>query len=263
MKTSQDYSPAWATKAQIPGSRQSDREIIMGTQFTPVPSLLDLLESHYGPQQPNWPVDPYEFLIWWYCGYPASDARCARGWAQLNSAIGIEPQRILAASQPQLAKALQGSGMVPELRALRLQQIAALVVDHYGGNLDALFTGPLPAIRTALKTFPSIADPGADRILLFARKSPIAAVPSNCPQVLVRMAHGLEHESYSATYREAQQLIEKELPEQFHPRQRAYLLLKVHGQTICKTRPKCVVCPITAHCAYAQGVTRGGRPPIP
>lgn len=228
-----------------------------------VPSLLDLLESHYGPQQPNWPVDPYEFLIWWYCGYPASDDRCARGWAQLKSAIGTEPQRILAASQQHLAKALQGSGMVPELRALRLQQIAARVVDQYGGNLDALFTGPLPAIRAALKTFPSIADPGADRILLFARKSPIAAVPSNCPQVLVRMAHGLERESYSVTYREAQQLIQQEIPEQFHPRQRAYLLLKVHGQTICKTKPKCAVCPVAAHCAYAQGVTRGGRSPIP
>lgn len=228
-----------------------------------VPALLDLLESHYGPQQPLWPADPYEFLIWWYCGYPASDDRCARGWAQLKADIGVQPERILAASQQQLAQALQGSGMVPELRALRLQQIAARVVNQYDGSLDALFTGPLPAIRAALKTFPSIADPGADRILLFARKSPIAAVPSNCPHVLVRMAHGLERESYSATYREAQQLIQKEIPDQFHARQRAYLLLKVHGQTNCKTKPKCAVCPIAAHCAYAQGVTRGGRPPIP
>ena len=233
----------------------------MGTPFRSVPDLLDRLESHYGPQQPCWPVDPYEFLIWWYCGYPASDDRCARGWAQLKAAIGIEPQGILAASQPQLAKALQGSGMVPELRALRLQQIAGRVVDQYGGSLDALFTGPLPAIRAALKTFPSIADAGADRILLFAHRSPIAAVPSNCPQVVVRVVHGLERESYSATYREAQRLIQQELPEQFHPRQRAYLLLKVHGQTICKTKPKCAVCPIASHCAYAQGVTRGGRPP--
>ena len=42
------------------------------------------------------------------------------------------------------------------------------------------------------------------------------------------------------TYREAQSLIEAETPKQFHPRQRAYLLLKEHGQTICKrVKPKC------------------------
>jgi endonuclease III len=80
--------------------------------------------------------------------------------------------------------------------------------------------------------------------------------------VLVRIVNGLERESYAATYREAQQLIASQTPEQFHDRQRAYLLLKVHGQQICKTKPKCAACPIAMHCAYAQGVTRGGRPPI-
>ena len=228
-----------------------------------VPAILDRLESHYGPQQPCWPTDPYEFLIWWHCGYPASDDRCARGWTQLNAAIGIQPDRILAASQPQLTAALKAGGMVPQIRALRMQQIAARVVDQYGGGLDSLFTGPLPAVRGALKTFPNIADPGVDRILLFAHKSPIAAVPSNCPHVLVRIAHGVERESYSATYREAQSLMESHLPEQFHARQRAYLLLKVHGQQTCKAKPKCAVCPIRSDCAYAQGVTRGARPPIP
>jgi len=39
-----------------------------------------------------------------------------------------------------------------------------------------------------LKTFPGIGNPGADRILLFARIEPLAAVPSACPHVLVRVA---------------------------------------------------------------------------
>jgi len=228
-----------------------------------IPALLDHLESHYGPQQPNWPVDPYEFLIWWHCGYPASDDRCARGWAQLTATIGIQPQRILSASQTQLAAALKPGGMVPELRAQRLQQIAQRALNQYGGDLDSLFTGPLRSIRAALKTFPNIGDPGVDRILLFARKFSIAAVPSNCPHVLVRIVHGLERESYAATYREAQRLIASQIPDHFHDRQRAYLLLKMHGQQICKTKPKCAACPIAARCAYAQGVTRGDRPLFP
>jgi endonuclease III len=97
----------------------------------------------------------------------------------------------------------------------------------------------------------------ADRILLFAGLAPIAAVPSNCPQVLVRVLYGKEHETYGVNYREAQQAIVSEVPETFDDRTRAYLLLKHHGQEICKrTKPKCAQCPISSHCAFFTGHRR-------
>ena len=151
-----------------------------------VPEILDELEAFYGPQQPASPTDPYEFLIWWHCGYPASDAACARGWKALQSSIGIAPEQILKASHAALAAALKAGGMVPELRAQRLQQIAERIQQECHGDLLTALAGPPEAARKLLKKFPNIADPGADRILLFANLSPIAAVPSNCPQVLVR-----------------------------------------------------------------------------
>ena len=98
-----------------------------------------------------------------------------------------------------------------------------------------------------MKKFSNIADPGADRILLFAGIAPIAAVPSNCPQVLVRILHGQERENYGVNYREAQQAIAAEVPETLDARKRAYLLLKRHGQEICKrTKPKCEKCPVNS-----------------
>lgn len=233
----------------------------MGTKAIAVLDLLDRLESHYGPQEPGFPVDPYEFLVWWLCGYPQSDARCGAGWLSLRTQVGIEPRRILAASQAKLAAALKPGGMVPELRAMRLHEIAQRVVEEYGGDLSTLFSGPIREVRAALKRFHGIADPGADRILLFARAAPVAAVPSNSAHVLVRIASGLERENYGVTYREAQHLIEQQVPEQFHARQRAYLLLKVHGQTICKRKPLCDRCPVRNNCAYAAGVNRGGMRP--
>ena len=93
----------------------------------PIPELLDRLESFYGPQQPSWPTDPYLFLVWWHCGYPASDTACAKGWAVLTKTVGTSPEAILAASPEKLAAALKPGGMVPEIRALRLKQIAARV----------------------------------------------------------------------------------------------------------------------------------------
>ena len=220
--------------------------------------LLDTLEAFHGEQVISWPTDPYLFLVWWHCGYPASDERCARGWQALRSQIGIKPAQLLAASQTKLAVALRPGGMVPEIRALRLQQIAQRVVQEFEGDLNTLFTGRISAVRSSLKKFPGISGPGADRILLFARVTPVAAVPSNCPHVPVRMMRGQESEEYSVTYREAQSLIEDAAAEQFHPRRRAYLLLKAHGQTICKRKPQCDRCPVNAVCAYASGKDRGG-----
>ena len=220
--------------------------------------LLKKLESFYGKQEPGWPSDPYLFLVWWYSGYPQSESNCAKGYASLEQAVGVEPGQLLAVSPAKLAEALRPGGMVPELRAMRLKEVAARVQDEYGGNLRGALVGPLAQVRKTLKRFHSIADPGADRILLFAGIAPLAAVPSNCPYVLVRIQRGQERENYGVTYREAQQAIEAEIPAKFDARTRAYLLLKRHGQEICKrSKPKCDQCPVSSVCAYFSGKRRG------
>ena len=216
-----------------------------------VPDVLDRLEKFYGPQEPGFPVDPYEFLIWWHCGYPASDVACEKGWKNLKQQVGIEPQRLLAASPAKIADALKAGGMVPELRAGRLKEIAMRVKDEFGGDLRPALAGPLAKVRKTLKSFPGIADPGADRILLFAGIAPLAAVPSNCTHGLIRILQGPEGENYSVGYREAQRAIAAEVSETFDARVRAYLLLKIHGQQTCKrTNPKCKECPVQSKCAF-------------
>jgi endonuclease III len=224
--------------------------------------LLDELESSYGPQQPSWPTDPYLFLVWWHCGYPASDIACAKGWASLTKSIGTTPEKLLAASPEKLATALKPGGMVPELRAQRLKEIAMRIKDHLDGDLHTALTGPLDKARKALKKFPNIADPGVDRILLFAHVAPIAAVPSNSPHVLVRILLGRERENYGVNYHEAQNAIESQTPAAFDARTRAYLLLKQHAQQTCKrTNPKCDRCPVNASCAFFSGKLRGRLAP--
>ena len=216
-----------------------------------VRDTLNRLEKFYGPQEIAFPVDPYEFLVWWHCGYPASDAACKKGWKNLKQEVGIEPHQLLAANPAKIAAALKAGGMVPELRAQRLKEIAMRVKDEFGGDLRSALAGPLAKVRKTLKSFPGIADPGADRILLFAGIAPLAAVPSNCVHVLIRVLQGPERENYSASYREALRAITAEVPEKFDARVRAYLLLKIHGQQTCKRmNPKCQECPVKAKCAF-------------
>jgi endonuclease III len=222
-----------------------------------ITQALDRLELNYGQQSPYWPTEPYEFLVWWHCGYPQSDERCEKGWQSLTRDVGTSVEALLRATPAKLRAALAAGGMVPELRAERLKEIALRVQNEFGGDLRSALVGPTKDVRKLLKSFPNIADPGADRILLFGDLAEVAAVPSNCPHVLVRIVNGVEHENYGATYKEAQQMIAAEVAPTREARQRAYLLLKIHGQRTCKAKPRCEECTLQKGCAFAQGKMRG------
>lgn len=233
--------------------------------------VLDGLEKFYGKQKLAGPDDPYEMILFINCGYPATDASCSKGYEALKREVGTKPGEILGASKAKLAVAMKAGGIVPELRAERLRLIVRILNENFGGDLQwaikkLLTDEKAPAdkrlrrVKSALKEFPVIGEPGADKILLFAGLVPMAAVPSAVTETPQRILFGGADKNYGKGYRAAQQAIAAEVPETFAMRQRAYLLLKKHGQEICKrTKPKCELCPITTRCLYFQetSVQRG------
>jgi|SRR5580704_12543811 endonuclease-3 len=233
--------------------------------------ILDALEKHYGVQAAAGPNDPYEMILFVNCGYPATDASCSRGYEALKRDVGTKPEKILAAPKAKLAKLMRLGGIVPELRAERLRTIAKIVNEEFGGDLkwslEKLMReekkgagNGIRLAKKALKEFPVIGEPGADKILLFAGLAPVAAVPSACPAVPQRMLFGEEDKNYGAGYRAAQEAMAEELPQSFDARQWSYLLLKRHGAEICKrTKPKCEICPVSEMCAYFEHVSREAR----
>lgn len=223
--------------------------------------ILGRLEASYGKLSAPWPSDPYEMILWTNCGYPASDAKCTRGFAALKKEIGVQLEQILKAPKAKLARVLRGSAMIPQLGAERLKLIAGMVQKDYGGDLRAAISRSLPEGRKILKKFPVIGDPGADKILLFAKIAPLPAVPSNCLEVPLRLGFGEEDKNYAKSYRSIQQALSTDLPETFAARQRAYLLLKRHGQEVCKrSKPLCDRCPVTEDCAYFRRLKTGAAP---
>lgn len=223
--------------------------------------ILNILQSHYGRQAPGWPTDPYLFLIWWQCGYPPSEERCNRGWEALTAAVAVAPAELAAARPATLARALKAGGIVPELRAARVRQIARTVKEDFGGDLRAvLASAPEAEAGRLLKRFPGVSDPGADRILLFGALAAVPAVPSNSPYVPLRIESGRVPAKYTAAYREARQLIAAQLPATLAARGRAYLLLRQHARQLCKARnPRCGECPVSGDCAYFAGLARKKR----
>lgn len=237
--------------------------------MTKLAEILDSLEKHYGAQKLAGPNNPYEMIVFANCGYPATDISCGKGFHPLQSEVGTKPEQILKASNAQLAKLTRDAGMFPELRAERLKLIARIATENFGGDPNWALARMMkdektPAekrlkqAKSALKEFPVIGEPGADKILLFAGLAPVAAVPSAQTGVPQRIFFGTEDKNYGKGYRAAQAAMDEELPQDFAARRRAYLLLKKHGQELCKrTEPKCEICPIRKMCAYFREGHRG------
>jgi endonuclease III len=220
--------------------------------------MLDRLQGCYGEIASPAPSDPYALVIYLNCGYPASDERCAKGFAALTASVGLEPDAILGADLAALTELMRPGGMVPEVRAGRLREIAAVVRDDLGGDLHGALAADPGRARRLLGRFPTIGETAADRILLFCGLSPEPAPPTAALQVLTRLGLAEEGKDFTATYRSARAAIASGTPEDFATRQRAYLLLKAHSHGLCKgSAPTCEPCPLTADCAWFQAHAAG------
>jgi endonuclease-3 len=223
----------------------------MAKPKTRMARVLDRLEKFYGKPKAPKPTDAYEMVLHRISGYPQSDVNCDKGFAALKKEIGFAPEKILAAPVEKLRLAMRVGGIVPELRAQRLREIAARVETEFGGNLQAVLKRPVAEAKKALRKFPTLGEAGAEKILLFTGTAAVAAVPSNCIHVPLRLGFGRESKNWAASYKSAQEAIRAELPETCAAQLRAYLLFKQHGQTLCKSaRPKCEECAVTDECSY-------------
>jgi len=222
----------------------------MDTSTITFSKLVDRLQRHYGSPRPPALTDPLELIIWENIAYLASDERRAEAFATLKRSVGTLPQQILAAKHSALA-AIGKAGILPDVSAEKLLTIAKIAYEEFDSELQSVLKKPLPQAKKALKKFPSIGDPGAEKILLLTRSYPVMALDSNGLRVLCRMGFAEEQKNYSATYRSVQDAIRRQLPKDYDSLIRAHLLLRQHGQLLCKrSQPRCAGCPLRDECNY-------------
>ena len=224
----------------------------MGKPTITFSKLVDKLQQHHGPPAPPPSTDPLELIIWENIAYLASDKRRAEAFATLKQTIGTRPEQILAAQHSALA-AIGKAGILPDMSAEKLLTIAKIAYEEFDSDLRAALKKPLPQATKALKRFPSIGDPGAEKILLSTRSYPVMALDSNGLRVLYRVGFSQEQKNYSATYRLAQDAIHGQVPRDYDSLIRAHQLLRQHGQELCKrSKPHCADCPLRNVCAYGR-----------
>jgi endonuclease-3 len=145
-------------------------------------------------------------------------------------------------------------GMRPDSRVSRWIEISQITIDEFGGDLSCVLELPYAQAKKALKFYPSIGDPGAEKILLLCGMGSGLPLESNGCRVLLRLGFGRENaRNYSAQYRSIQDALEGQLPKKTDALVQAHLLLRRHGQETCHTNgPDCGGCPVVDACRFPK-----------
>ena len=219
--------------------------------------IVAKLEQHYGSPRQLITDDPFELILLENVAYLVSDERREEAFAALRKHAGTKPHEILAALPDDILQATKLGGMHPEKRVNRLREIALIAMNEFDGDLERILKMPLAKAKQALRKFPGIGEPSAEKILLFGRSYPILGLDSNGLRVLQRLGFGEEKKNYSATYRSVQEAIKDQLPEDFDWLVNTHILLRKHGKELCKTnKPLCEECPVQKSCRYFKRISK-------
>lgn len=213
-------------------------------------ALVARLVKFHGRVAEPLPRDPYLFLLYEHVAYLADDATRLAAYRLLEKLVGTAPDAILSAPIAVLRKVTRAGGPIAfELRATRLQQVAQRVAGEWDGNLRAVLKHPYEDARRELMKYPSIGKPGAERILLVCGASTTLGLETNSMRVLARLGYGSETKDFARTYVSIQAAAARELPATVRARRTAYLVLRAHGQTVCRrSKPECGRCPLVRDC---------------
>src|SRR5712675_966891 len=117
---------------------------------------ISKLARHYGAPKAPISTDPFELVLFENVAYLVSDERREKAFTVLRKNVGTMPHEILGASSEQLLVVTKLGGMLPEMRAKRLREMALIAMDEFDGDVTRALTLPLAKAKKALRKFPSI-----------------------------------------------------------------------------------------------------------
>lgn len=216
------------------------------------------------PKPPAAGRDPLALIAWEMVAYLADDATRDMAFRALGQRVGLTAQALLDAPLAVLTDVCRIGGPVHPLeRAKRIKIAAALAIDEFDGDLSQVLAWDRAKAVKALCKFPSVAEPGAERILMLCGSHAVLGLDSNALRVLLRLGYGEESKNYSKSYRSARDAAMAELPKKAAVMAEASQLLREHGKQTCKTSaPHCDECPVTSACAWYRAHTPKAKRPL-
>ena len=158
-----------------------------GSSMRSFTKVISRLKKHYGEPEAPAARGPLELVLWENCCYLLPDERRLEVFNTLRDKVGMTAAAIDTAPDRLLLPIAQRGGMRPETRVFRWREIARITLTQYGGDLNSILDLTLADAKKALKQFPTIGDPGAEKILLLCGISSGLPLESNGLRVLGRM----------------------------------------------------------------------------
>jgi len=217
----------------------------------PGPALvMEVYERLLADQGPRhwWPAEsPFEVIVGavltqntaWRNVPPALDRMKAAGiWSW---------GKILAVETPVLIEAIRPAGYY-NAKARKLKEFARLVVEEFGGRLDALFALETLKLRQRLLGVWGIGEETADDIVLYAANKPSFVIDN----YTVRIVDRLGWRAGGNKYADYQRLFAEHLPVDVPLYNEYHALLDGHAARVCKTRPRCAGCCLKDICPTGE-----------
>lgn len=216
------------------------------------PSAIETLRTMHGNVPPPPVHGPLELIIWENIAYLADTDRRSRAFDLLRSTVGTSPDAILAATDDALL-AVAKHGIVPAQTVVKLRRIAQTMEDEFPNGLEPVLKLPVKQAVRELRKFPMIGEPAAEKILLVAGGEPMLCFESNGLRVVERLGCFAATGRYDADYKSARKALAPFVPPDAAWLTSAHLLLRRHGQTICRrTQPNCASCPLMTVCDFPK-----------
>jgi len=197
------------------------------------------LLDHFGPQA-WWPAEtPFEVMVGAVLTQNTSWANVRRAIDQIREAGLLEPTALYKLDPEELAELIRPCGYF-RLKAGRLRNLLRLVVEEYGGDVEAMLADDPDELRRALLAVNGIGPETADSILLYAAGRPTFVVDTYTHRVLAR--HG--RIDFDAGYHDVQEYCTASLECDVQTYNELHALLVRVGHEHCRKRPRCAACPL-------------------
>ena len=218
--------------------------------------IVDRLRAEYRDLSYPPPTrDPFELILYENVAYLVDDERRHEAFENLRRVVGLRPEDILSADSRQFESVVMLAGSDKKGRLTKLIRSAEIAMKEFNGDPRQILDLPFNAAVGALKKFPSIGEPGAEKILLFCGRSDVLPLESNGLRVLVRIGYADDVANYTAMYKNVRNAITDQIIRDRDWLMEAHLLLRRHGQMVCKrAKPLCSRCVLSKKCRYRQEI---------
>ena len=163
----------------------------------------------------------------------------ARALAALRARHLLDPHRLIAVPEPELARVIRSAGTY-RLKTQRLRAFTRWLLARFGGRFHGLRRLPLGPLRAELLAVPGLGPETVDAILLYAANRPVFVADAYTRRVLAR--HRLI--AVGAGYEAARAVLEAHLPSDPALFNELHALFVAVGKTYCRSVPLCARCPL-------------------